>query len=214
MLDFTRPISLPDYPDLFIYPDLEATDRYYAFAQPRLALVDEHPDITLMTYQKGGAITGGQMSLTTTLELSVAEQQGVVAALRAQGSSPPCLSFPDWIDGQVTAEIDDVLTLTGRPALITHNQCVLSASLSAEQAQALVTLWPADTKWLRLRYTAQFTGWTSDRTTTQKATHQAGYDRFQSFSVHQTNAQNVTQQLANHLAPVDGKRVDIKLDKR
>ncbi|MGK7912254.1 MAG: hypothetical protein AB4050_12370 [Synechococcus sp.] len=214
MIDLTRPITLVDYPHLWIYPDIEDSARYYTFAQPHLSLIEGAVDMTLMTYQKRGITTGGQLNLTTSLGLSPAEQLAVTAALTAKEGNPPHFSSPDWRSGTVTVEIDDILTLTGQPTLMGDNRCVLSASLTAEQAQTLSKLWQSDKEWLSLCYSVQFVGWDVAETKTTSTANQPGQKTCQSSTMRQTTARNISRQLTCQINPVNGKRVEIKLDKR
>ncbi|MEM9164940.1 MAG: hypothetical protein AAGC54_17960 [Cyanobacteria bacterium P01_F01_bin.4] len=211
MIDLMHPITLADYPHLLIYPDLEDESHYYAFAQPHLPLVSDVSDMTLMTYQKQGIATGGQLSLTTTLGLSPAEQAAVVAALTPDKGPPPNLSYPDWTGGKVTVAIADVLTLTGQPTLMSDNHCALSTSLTREQAQAISNLWRSGEAWLTLHYEVQFVGWDVAEAQTTSTTQQPGQSTCHSASVRQTTARTITQLLTRHLGSIDGKHIEIKL---
>ncbi|MEM9904059.1 MAG: hypothetical protein AAF921_03430 [Cyanobacteria bacterium P01_D01_bin.44] len=211
MIDLLHPIALAEYPHLLIYPDLEDGSCYYAFAQPHLSLIDDVADMTLMTYQKQGIATGGQLSLTTTLGLSSAEQTAVVSALTSGKGSPPHLSYPDWTGGNVTVAIADILTLTGQPTLMSDNHCALSSPLTAEQAQAISNLWQSNEAWLTLHYEVQFVGWDVAETQTTSTTQQPGHSTCHSASVRQTTARPITQLLTRHLGDIDGKHIEIKL---
>lgn len=212
MIDLTHPITLADFPHLYLYPDLEDSAHYYGYAQPHLALTEAATaDLTLMTYQKGGRVTGGQLNLTTSLAMSEAERQAVVAAIAQETDTIPRLSYPDWTGGRVTVAIADGPTLTGQPSLLGANTCALSTSLSADQAQALSDLWQSRQDWLTLHYDLQLVGWDVATTEVTQTSDQPGCRTSQSHSVQQTTARTATRQLTCSLSPIDGKRVEIKL---
>lgn len=206
MLDSTQQIRLPDYPQLVIYPDREAADRYYVFSQPRLAETD---GISLLTYAKAGVAMGGQLSLTTSLGLTVEERAGVEAALCADDAPPARLLAPQWTGGNVTVRVgkqanDPVLTLTGTPSQLGDNRCALSASLSAEQAKAVGKLWRSSDPWLHIAYDTQFVGQDAAETTYQVLKNQR-------ITLRQAEAHTVTQQLTNAVKPHGGEHTEVRL---
>lgn len=211
MLNSNHPIQLAAYPDIFIYPDLEDASHYYAFSVPRLTRSDDKPDITLMLYQRGGVISGGQLNLTASLGLLEEEQQALLLELVTEGNPPPRISSPDWIQGSVSVSVEDVLTIAGQPSLVSHNQCALGISLTAQQAKATSKLWDSKENWLSVAYSVQFSGWHATAAAHQQIVQEPGCRTTRNFSVQSTAAEAITRSLVSKLSSNGGKRVDIKL---
>lgn len=155
MLTLSRRVDLPDVVDAEIYGDDQDGLTYYIVpTRPALELDDrERPTLRLLVYlTKNGAErstpSGGQVTLTTVLEVSVAERARITHALEAQVSGMATdgpgarsgvvhLVNPDWASGTVTVRLTPTLTLTGQPALFAGNRCALMSTLTADQAQQL-----------------------------------------------------------------------------
>jgi hypothetical protein len=155
MLDADARLIVDAVPGAIAYADSTDRGRVYACAaSPRLAL-DENgaPQLSLLLYGHGrdARPEGGQLTLTTSLELTGDERAGLAAALApappygpvpdpcqpaATGPAPDVIA-PDWLSGQVTVRLAIGLELSGRPSLSGANRCVLAASLDAGQAQAV-----------------------------------------------------------------------------
>jgi hypothetical protein len=150
MLDPAGRFELAELPNVIIFPDLAAPARFYAIpASPRVAL-DAHgqPQISLLIYGKrqGTAFepSGGQLTLTTNLELTSREQETLRRALAARlphTAGTPEIASPDWLEGAVEVRLPGNVHLAGTPSMIGANQCVMMASLSADQAKALEAAW-------------------------------------------------------------------------
>lgn len=90
MLDPTSPITLPDLDDVLVYADDSRADAFYAMpARPGVAISDDGTaDMQLILYgRKEGSefhVTGGMLTLTTSLGLTPNERASAIASLTAQ----------------------------------------------------------------------------------------------------------------------------------
>lgn|GEM_PF-3554829 len=167
MLLTRQQFSVPDVPHVRIYPDHADPARYYAMPDaPRVAR-DTHgkPEASLLLFGRGtGAdmrVLGGQCTLTVTLALDADERDTLIEALqkRRDGApvAPPIMVVnPDWLGGNVTVTLTRSVQLTGQPSQIAGNACVLSASLTAEQASELHAAWQRGLPDASVRYDVIF----------------------------------------------------------
>ncbi len=163
MLDPSGRFTVPGLPGVSIYPDDRLPGGFYALpAAPRLA-VDEAgaPQISLVLYgkKKDGEFqaTGGLLALTTTLELSAAEEKALGGGGRLAerlGGAPQRLS-PEWLEAEVEVSLIPELTLRGKPSMSGANQCAFNVNLGAEQAKALQKAWSGGLEKASLSYRLQ-----------------------------------------------------------
>jgi hypothetical protein len=157
-------LTIDGVPSAIVYADNVNRGRVYAFAAgPRIAL-DENgaPQLSLLLYSHGkdAPPEGGQLTLTTSMELTDGERAGIAAALASSPPSGPApdrpagspgdpptpaaagkapdIVAPDWLSGQVAVHLAEGVELAGQPSLSGANTCVLAASLDAGQAQTMV----------------------------------------------------------------------------
>lgn len=171
MLEEHRSFAVPDTPGLRIYPDHADPTRFYAVpAAPRVARDEQgRPALSLLVYGRGHGpqlnLLGGQVLLTLTLALTDAERRALTDALERPLNlnlpqhAPPVrvtLVSPEWLSGQVKAELMPGLTLSGTPSLMAANECVLSADLTPEQATEVQRAWKQGLPDARLSYDLTF----------------------------------------------------------
>ncbi|MVN86455.1 hypothetical protein GO986_06720 [Deinococcus sp. HMF7620] len=167
MLDQNNLLRVPDVPGVQVYADHADPTRFYAIPDaPRVARNDNGtPALSLLAYGRGSGpdlqLLGGQVQLTLTLALTGSERQTLTAALEESlnrhqpREAPPVrvtLLSPEWLTGQVHADLLPGLTLTGHPSLMAANECVLSATLTPQQATDLQRAWAKGLPDARLRY--------------------------------------------------------------
>jgi hypothetical protein len=155
MLDPEGRFNLPGLPGVLIFPDDRMPAGFYAIPEtPRIAIDSGGaPQINLMLYGRkgtGGAFeaTGGLLSLTTTLELTPAEEEtlrGAMARHLAQQDppveAPPQKLSPEWLDAEVTVHLISGFDLKGKPSMTGANLCSFQQKLTAEQAKAFQRAW-------------------------------------------------------------------------
>lgn len=161
MLDPSRSFTILAFPRVTIYPDHASPTRFYPIpAAPGIARDDQGtPQISLLLYGRQGTrteITGGQLTLTTTLALGDDERERLRQALADQLFGEPSrpttapgqsarpgieLVSPDWRAGLVEVRLPGPVVLSGTPSLMNANTCVLMANLTAGEAQALKDAW-------------------------------------------------------------------------
>ena len=206
MLDPAGRLELADLPNVIVFPDQARPARFYAIpAVPRVAL-DAHgqPQISLLIYGKrqGAAFqpSGGQLTLTTSLELTPREQEDLRRALAARlpnTAGAPEIVSPDWLEGTVEVELPGGVHLTGTPSMIGANQCVMMASLSADQAKALQAAWANGLPDATISYRVQTNAATRSAGTAEasgtRSTVQPGYSdqSLYSTSIHASATQAV-----------------------
>jgi hypothetical protein len=171
MLEEHRSFAVPDTPGLRVYPDHADATRFYAVpAAPRVARDEQgRPTLSLLVYGRGNGphlnLLGGQVLLTLTLALTAAERRALTDALERplNRNLPPhvppvrvTLVSPEWLDGQVKAELLPGLTLSGTPSLMAANECVLSADLTPERATEVQRAWKQGLPDARLSYDLSF----------------------------------------------------------
>jgi hypothetical protein len=169
MLDLNHPVALPSLPHLHLYADDEDHGLFYAWSDPRPVSAET----SLLTWSRGGVISGGQLSLTTSLALTEAEQAAVRRLLTSARCPLPTLRYPEWQDGQVTVQAgreSGSATATGRPSLLGENRAVLALALSAEQAQQVGRWWKSADNWLLIRYEITLAGRVTTSATHKSAT--------------------------------------------
>jgi hypothetical protein len=152
VLDPTRRLDLPAIPQAQVYHDHETPQLYYVVPSiPKLEVDERGAALRLIVYLKrdgdAKAASGGQLTLTTALELSAQELNNVKNAIEAgrgktasgseMDSSGIRLAGPDWVSGQVEVVLAESLTVSGQPALFASNRCVLTSNLDAAQVQTL-----------------------------------------------------------------------------
>ncbi len=118
---------------------------YACAAAPRLAVADGRTELTVLAYRHGtGAAEGGQVTLSTTLELTEVERDRVAASLApppppgADAGPRPRVLAPQWLSGAVTVRLAVGVELAGSPSLSGANACVLTGSLDRDQIAALL----------------------------------------------------------------------------
>jgi hypothetical protein len=156
VLDPNRRLTLPDISDALIYSDHQLPQTYYVIpATPALDLDDrDRPSLRLLLYVKRSGetrvLSGGQLTLTTVLELAAREEERVKRAIEDHlkqlnpDEAPPVtvrLVHPDWASGKVEVRLTDSMVLTAQPSLFSRNQCVLSKTLNADEAEMLNEEW-------------------------------------------------------------------------
>lgn len=155
MLDPEGRFTLPGLPGVQIFPDDRMAAGFYAIPEaPRIACDGGGtPQIGLMLYGRkgtGGAFeaTGGLLSLTTTLELTPAEEETLRSALarRLAAQDPPVPGVPqrlspEWLDTEVTVHLIPGFDLQGKPSMTGGNLCTFQHKLTADQAKALQKAW-------------------------------------------------------------------------
>src|SRR5439155_12381036 len=102
--------------------------------------------------------SGGQLTLTTSLELTPREQETLRRALATRlppTAGAPEIVSPDWLEGAVEVQLPGGVHLAGTPSMVGANQCVMMASLSAEQAKALAAAWANGLPDATIRYRVQ-----------------------------------------------------------
>lgn len=148
--------TLPGVPGVRVYPDHADRTRFYAVPEsPRITRDEQgRPALSLLLFGRGSGpnlkVLGGQVLLTLTLALTDAERQALTAALaeplnrKRPRDAPPVpvtLLSPEWLEGQVTAQLLPGLVLHGQPSLLAANECVLSAHLTEAEATDLRRAW-------------------------------------------------------------------------
>jgi hypothetical protein len=142
MLDPTRRFTLPGMPGVLLFPDDRLETGFYAIPEtPRVAVDDGGtPQISLMLYgRKKGTeleVTGGLFALTTTLELTPAEEE----ALRRAMPGKQRLS-PEWLEAEVKVRLLPGLELAGKPSMTGANVCSFQRKLAAGEAKNLQKAW-------------------------------------------------------------------------
>jgi hypothetical protein len=148
VLALTRRVNLPDVPHVEIYGDHQDDFTFFVVpTRPALELDDrERPTLRLLVYMKKddaqrSSPSGGQVTMTTVLEVPAGELAQITQALKArtsqQGAGGVHLVNPDWASGTVTVTLGPTLKLTGQPALFAGNRCAFSSPLSADQARQI-----------------------------------------------------------------------------
>ncbi len=156
MLDPARRLLLRDFPNAQVYRDHEDLQTYYVIpTMPSLEIEDDgRAAFRLLIYVKreeGRKVpTGGQLTLTTSLELPPQELDAVHRAIEQQlkAQAPPReidplepptvrLVHPEWVSGAVHVQAAPSVVLTGQPSLFAGNRCVLMRSLDADQSSAV-----------------------------------------------------------------------------
>jgi hypothetical protein len=160
MLDPSRRVEVPGFPQASVYRDHQQERTYYVVPWSAAIATDAggRSECRLLLFVKreqGGAsiATGGQLTLTTTLSVSESDLAAIERSIAAsltpsaipnQPPPPPVVVQvvnPDWASGRVTVTAVPGLVLTGQPSLGGRNRCVLMASLSADGARALKDRW-------------------------------------------------------------------------
>lgn len=155
MLDPEGRFTLPALPGVLIFPDDRMPGGFYAIPEaPRIAVDGGGtPQINLMLYGRkgtGGVFepTGGIVSLTTTLELTPAEDETLRRAMarRLAEQDPPVPGAPqklspEWLDAEVTVHLISGFDLQGKPSMTGANVCTFQHKLTADQAKALQKAW-------------------------------------------------------------------------
>lgn len=158
MLDPTGRFTLPELPGVLVFPDDRLETGFYAIPEvPRVAVDDGGaPQISLMLYgRKKGAeleITGGLLALTTTLQLTPAEEETLRRAMPrklaelhppAPDAPPPVPQrlSPEWLEAEVMVRLIPGLELQGKPSMTGTNVCSFQLKLAAGQAKELEKAW-------------------------------------------------------------------------
>jgi hypothetical protein len=144
MLDADAPLDVGE--DVRAYADADDPLVVYACAAaPRLAVTDGRAELSVLAYRHGtGAAEGGQVTLSTTLELTGERRDRIAAALAlppppgAEAGPRPRVLAPQWLSGAVTVRLADGVELAGSPSLSGANTCVLTGSLDRGQIAALL----------------------------------------------------------------------------
>jgi hypothetical protein len=158
MLDPEGRFTLPELPGILIFPDDRLEQGFYAIPETPRVAVDGGgvPQISLMLYgRKKGTdfeTTGGLLALTTTLQLTPAEEETLRRAMarhlaerqppapNAPAPAPQKLS-PDWLDAEVLVRLLSGVELQGKPSMSGANVCSFQLKLTADQAKALQKAW-------------------------------------------------------------------------
>jgi len=159
MLDLTRPVDVPGFPQARVYRDHQQERTYYVVPWTAAVAIDPagRPECRLLLFvkQQDGVpvATGGQLSLTTTLSVTDEDVARIKQAIEVSltprpspGEAPPPpvvvqLSSPEWASGRVTVNLVPGFLVTGQPSLNGQNRCALMASLTTDQARALQERW-------------------------------------------------------------------------
>ncbi len=160
MLDPRQRLILRDFPTAQIYQD--EADQAVFYVVPWIPLLesedDGRPSIRLLIFLKhhshGKKPSGGQLMLTTSLELNPQVLSRVTSAIQEQlqaekvaqstpsaGPTTVRVSYPEWLSGKVEIRVADSLVLSGQPSLFGGNRCSLMSRLSADQACAIRDEW-------------------------------------------------------------------------
>lgn len=160
MLDPTKRLILKEFPAVQIYQDHEDQEVHYVVPWTPLLATENNgrPSLRLLIYLKREGDkklpSGGQLTLTTTLELTPQDlariKRAIAGYLKEQETIPGTLSVrpmtlrvasPEWLSGKVEVRVIDSLVLNGQPSLYGGNQCALMSALNAGQARAIRNEW-------------------------------------------------------------------------
>jgi hypothetical protein len=158
MLDTRNPVVIDEVADVIVYRDDASQTVFYAVpAKPRLALDEQgKPQLSLVAYGKKGPAgfkaRGGILTLTTALQLTGAEAEGVSHSLASRLARefpqpedvPPLvpeLRPIEWVKGSVELQVIPGVVATGRPSLFGGNQFSHSANLDAQTIGAVLEAW-------------------------------------------------------------------------
>ena len=158
MLDPTGRFTLPELPGVLVFPDDRLETGFYAIPEvPRVAVDDGGtPQISLMLYgRKKGTkleVTGGLLALTTTLQLTPAEEETLRRAMPrklaelhppAPDAPPPVPQrlSPEWLESEGKVQLIPGLELQGKPSMTGTNVCSFQSKLTADQAKDLQKAW-------------------------------------------------------------------------
>ncbi|MEM7052530.1 MAG: hypothetical protein AAF604_22900 [Acidobacteriota bacterium] len=152
MLDPHRPIAVAGLSGVRVYTDTRDASTFYALpASP----VVEDLELTLTGQRQaaGFQVSGGVVSLTTTLSLEAALRRRVEKRLMQQaGGRPVRLAPATWSAGAVEVRLIPRVTLAGRPALYGDNRCALQAKLDAASARELEQAWEGGLRDAQVEY--------------------------------------------------------------
>lgn len=158
MLDTRNPVVIDEVADVIVYRDDASAAVFYAVpAKPRLALDEQgRPQLSLVAYGKKGPAgfkaRGGILTLTTALQLTGKETEGVRQALARRLARefpqpedvPPLLPELrpiEWVRGSVVLQVVPGVSATGTPSLYGGNQFSYSANLDAQTIGAVLEAW-------------------------------------------------------------------------
>jgi hypothetical protein len=153
MLVAEKPFTLPDFPNVIIYPDDSRIEVFYAIpGRPRVARGDDgNPEASLFVYGKGRGPefvpAGAILTVTVALELTLEEQAKVKSllskklALEASGPAPtPELVPIHWTDSEVELRVAGTI-LRQTSSMMGDNRASFSSKLDGTQAKAVEAAW-------------------------------------------------------------------------
>jgi hypothetical protein len=159
---------------VIVYPDQSDSTRFYAHPlQPRLARDESGaPLIDLMIFGRkvDGRlnVSGGQCTITVALGLTPQEQAGLENQLNGS------VVHPDWLDGEVVAELLPDLSVSGKPSMMGANECTLMSNLTAAQAEQLQKAWANGLREARIRYRVTMRASTTQKSVFEQKTESYG----------------------------------------
>lgn len=196
MLNPAGRFALPELPGVLLFPDDRLETGFYAIPEvPRIAVDDGGaPQISLMLYgRKKGTeleVTGGLLALTTTLQLTAAEEE----TLRRAMPGKQRLS-PEWLEAEVKVRLLSGLELEGKPSMSGANACSFQLKLTADQAKDLQKAWKGGLRDAAASYrlairAAPRAGSTFEmRSAAKAASHRGIQQETSSYSVQSTTTQ-------------------------
>jgi hypothetical protein len=166
MLDAERRFTVPEVPDVWLFPDTRDVTGFYAYpANPRVARDDQGaPQISLVVYGRkaGGSFEprGAVLTLTTSLDLTPEEAARLRAVLSQKvaaqpgGGTPPAAKLlnADVAQADVEVRLADGVVLTGDPATSGGNRCSFNVKLDAAQTRSLRAAWDRGLPDARITY--------------------------------------------------------------
>jgi hypothetical protein len=152
VIDRNGRLHVPGIPSVLVYPDDQIAGRLYSFPDcPRIALDDkQRPQMRLVLYGKQEdlqfQITGGLVTVTTSLGLYESERMRLSAALQARlkrENPGAVLTWAQmiWTKGQCHFSLTKDIHLTSNPSLFGDNSCVFHISLNEATARNLEQAW-------------------------------------------------------------------------
>lgn len=161
--------AFSELPGVVLYPDDSSQASFYAIpASPRIATRDDgKPEISLMIRTKKinnqTEVTGGLLTLSTSVGLSRAEEKSVLDLLarKLAREQPPGSTEPppaprilacNWMSGIVDLTVAGKTSVCGQPSMMGDNRCAFSMNLGADQAKTLYKSWQQRKVGLSVRY--------------------------------------------------------------